>query len=70
MNCESDIQCPLAFGCDIQVSGSQSKVCLGDRNQNCASDNDCANNLVCKESKCSCKVNYLIIFLSFYTEYI
>jgi len=54
INCGNDNQCPPMFGCDLQASGFRSKECLSDRNQNCGSDSDCVNNLVCRESVCRC----------------
>jgi len=63
INCASDSQCPSTFGCDIQASGFKSFECLSDRNQNCGSDRDCINNLVCKESICRCNVNFYIYFV-------
>jgi hypothetical protein len=61
-NCDSDSQCSFSFGCDVQASGFKSNECLSDRNQNCGSDRDCVNNLVCKESQCRCNVNFWKIF--------
>ncbi len=55
--CVDDSQCDGKLACDTNPAGTQTFTCSSVEGDECTSNNDCANNLVCKMGKCGCNVS-------------